>query len=201
MRKNLLAAASVCLLGTHLYGGGDISIQKVDIEPIQEKHGSHAESPFYIVGKMMIITGDDVDHGHGITLDGDRGTGLGIDVGYRLNHNFAIEYDFSYASDTITEINGHHELEADATYYAHALHLVYSQHLTEKVGFFLKAGYEYEKEKIDDLNIDSHDDGFAYGAGLEYNLNSHYALIAEYEGTTIEGPRGDAIFIGIMYNF
>ena len=200
MKKTLMGIALVSSIASQLYAGGDI--EQVDIEPVSEVQHHETASNFYVVVKGLYIMGDDVDHGHGITLDGDGDYGFGIDVGYRLGHGFAIEYDFSYATNTVTETDEHHHTEhADATYYTHALDLVYTHHLSHEVGIFFKAGYVYEKEEIDDFHIDSSDNGFVYGVGLEYMMDEHYALLVEYEGSTIDGPRGDGIFVGVQYNF
>ena len=200
MKQMLLSLTMACGLATQLYAGGDIV--PVDIEPLEKSLHHDVENNFYIVLKGLYIMGDDVDHGHGITLDGEGDYGFGFDMGYRLGNGFAIEYDFSYATNTVTETDVHHHTEhAGATYYTHALDLVYTYHLSHHYGLFFKAGYVYEKEKIDDLHIDSSDNGLVYGIGLEYMMNDHYALLVEYEGSSIDGPRGDGIFVGVQYNF
>ena len=196
MNKKILSVLATCSLATQLYAGGDISPTVMHVEET-----SHHESQFYVIAKGLTIGGDKVSHGHDV-LDGDRGYGFGIDLGYRLGHGFALEYDFSYAKNTVTETNAaHHSIDADATYTTHALHLVYTHHITDTVGVFVKGGYEYEKEEIKDLHIDASDKGFAYGVGVEYKIDNHYTFLVEYEGSNIEGPRGDAIFVGVMYNF
>ena len=96
---------------------------------------------------------------------------------------------------------GHVLEEAKATYYTHALDLVYTYELTETLGVFAKAGYEYEIEDIEEYNIDADDNGLNFGVGVEVAVNHKYKLVAEYEHSTIEGPRGDSIFAGVMYNF
>jgi opacity protein-like surface antigen len=200
MKNTLLSITLTYGLVSHLYAGGDIV--PVEIEPIEEKAYHVSQSDHYIVIKGLYILGEDVNHGHDITLDGDKDYGFGIDIGYRLGHGFAIEYDFSYATSTITETDAHHHtVEADATYYTHALDLVYTYHLTHEYGVFFKAGYIYEKEEIDDLHIDSSDNGFVYGIGVEYMIDEDYAFLVEYEGSSIDGPRGDGIFVGVQYNF
>jgi len=204
MNKKILTVLAICGLSAQLFAGGDIAPvvePVVEVPHVEEvSHDTHG-SNFYVIVKGLTILGDDVAHGHD-TLDGDQGYGFGIDLGYRIGNGFALEYDFSYATNTVTETDeAHHTHDADATYYTHAIHLVYTYHLTHTLGVFVKGGYEYETEEIEDLHIDSNADGFAYGVGLEYAVNDHYTLMAEYEGSDIEGPRGDAIFVGVMYNF
>lgn len=199
--KIVSTVASLALV-TQLYAGGNIvPVSEPVIEETHHEEAIHNESNFYLIAKALTISGDTVNHGHA-TLDGDRGYGFGIDIGYRLGHGFALEYDFSRATNTVTETDEHHHSDkGDATYTTHAIDLVYTHHLTHTVGLFVKGGYEYEKEEIDDFHIDSSDKGFAYGAGLEYKMTDQYTFVVEYEGSTIEGPRGDAIFAGVMYNF
>ena len=203
MNKKILSVLATCSLATQLYAGGNIvPVEEPEVLVPHVEEASHHESNFYVIAKGLTIAGDDIEHGHGITLDGDRGYGFGIDIGYRLGSGFALEYDFSYATNTVTETDEHHHSEeADATYTTHAVHLVYTHHITHTVGVFVKGGYEYEKEEIDDFHIDSSDNGFAYGVGVEVAMDNHYTFVVEYEGSEIEGPRGDAIFVGVMYNF
>ena len=198
MKKTLLAAALSAQLATQLFAGGDIAPVEVH-EPEVMEHVT--ESKFYMVAKALMILGDTVNHGEAV-LDGDRDYGYGIDLGYRLGNGFALEYDFSYARNTVSEIeNGEVLDEAKATYYTSALDLVYTYEVTEDLGIFAKAGYEYEWEKISAYDIDGEDHGFVFGGGVEVAMSESYKLIAEYEHSTIEGPRGDSIFAGVMYNF
>ena len=152
-------------------------------------------SNFYVVGKALYILGDDVQHEEA-HLEGDSDIGFGIDFGYRVAYGFSVEYDFSYSTNTVTE----EEFSADAEYMTHALDLVYTYHATEELGVFAKVGYEYEKEKITDYEIDSSDHGTVFGAGVEYELTHQYSLVGEYEHSTIDGPRGDSIYFGVMLN-
>lgn len=198
MKKGLFVAALSAQLTTQLFAGGDIAPVEVH-EPKAIEH--EAESKFYVIAKALIILGDKVNHGPDVVLDGDKDYGYGIDIGYRLGNGFALEYDFSYARNTVTEDDGHTIEKATGTYYTHALDLVYTYEFTHTFGVFAKAGYEYEIEKIEDFHIDNDGTGFNYGIGVEAAVNHKYKLVAEYEHATIEGPRGDSLFVGVMYNF
>lgn len=199
----VVAGFSAYALTGGLFAGGDVAPQDI----VTEKNTAYCEteereeSDFYVIAKGNTVLGDTVLH-EGNTLDGDRGYGLGIDFGYRLGQGFAIEYDFTYAKNTVTETNEFdHKEEGDAMYYSHALDLVYTHRLSNTAGLFFKGGYDYEIEKMDTFEIDEDDHGFNYGVGIEWSMNEQYALVAEYEKSTIEGPRGDALFAGVMYNF
>lgn len=201
MKKMIMGGLSVCVLTSGLFAGGDILQQEQVAHNEAETHCETEESNFYVIAKGLTVLGDTVSHEANI-LDGERGYGFGIDFGYRLGQGFALEYDFTYAKNTVTEIDEFNESEeGNAKYYAHALDLVYTYHVSHAVGLFVKGGYEYETEKIDAFEMDSDDHGFNYGAGLEWSMNDKYALVVEYEKSTIEGPRGDALFAGVMYNF
>lgn len=192
MKKMVVAGLSAYALTGGLYAGGDIAPSEVveqqalACEPKETK-----ESDFYVIVKGLAVPGDSVLH-EGNTLDADHGYGFGIDFGYRLGSGFAVEYDFAYAQNTVTETDAHqHSEEGDANYYSHSLDLVYTYELTEAFGVFVKGGYEYEIEEIDAFEIDEGDDGFIVGAGIEWAMNEKYAFVAEYETSTIEGLRGD----------
>jgi hypothetical protein len=32
-------------------------------------------------------------------------------------------------------------------------------------------------------------------------MNEHVSLLGEYEATTIEGPRGNSMIVGVIYHF
>jgi len=161
----------------------------------------HEESKYYVVVKGLYIMGDNTQHGEA-TLEGDDGYGVGIDLGYRLEYGFSLEYDFSYSTNSVTEkVADEEPRSADATYMTHAIDLVYGYSVTKELELFAKVGYEYEIEKIDDYGIDNDSDGAVVGAGVEYELNSLYKIVGEYEHSTIDGPRGDSIYLGVMYNF
>ncbi len=197
MNKKIFAAFFAAQLMTQVYAGGDVEMT----EPLETEAVEAEESNFYIVVKGLASLGAEAEHEEAL-LDGDGGYGLGIDVGYRLGKGFAMEYDFSYAKNRVTEIIEDQELEkVDAHYYTSSLDLVYTYEATETLGLFAKVGYEYEWETIDDLGIDSTDHGFIMGAGIEVSLNERYKLVAEYEHSTIDSPRGDSLYAGLMFNF
>ena len=165
----------------------------------QEEHTS--KSGFYIATKALMTLGDKVKHGDA-TLDGSTGYGIGIDFGYKIGKGFAVEVDATYVENDVTEKNEHgHEITVTGSYITTSLDLVYAYPLTHELEIFIKGGYEYEIEKISDLDIDTSDTGFIYALGLEYELNEDLSLLGEYEATTIEGPRGNSIFAGVVYHF
>jgi opacity protein-like surface antigen len=193
MKKIVLTTLLSLQFASQLFAGGDIA----PVEPVQEVAEYESESNFYIIFKGLMIIGDTVTHEEAV-LDGDRDYGYGIDLGYRLGNGFALEYDFSYASNTVKEDD---ENASKATYYTSALDLVYTYEITESLGIFGKVGYEYEWEKISNFEIDSRDSGFVYGAGIEVAMTEAAKFVSEYEHSTVKGPHGDSIFAGVMFNF
>ncbi|GIT99686.1 hypothetical protein TSL6_01930 [Sulfurovum sp. TSL6] len=205
MKKALVAAALSAHMTTQLFAGGDFAPVKVHepvLEEVEQAHGHHEESKFYVVVAGMMLLGDEIQHGEAL-LDGndEYGYGFGIDVGYRLGNGFALEYDYTYGKNTVYEITAHEEVEATSTYHTSALDIVYTYEATHNLGIFGKVGYEFEWEEISELDISERENDFVFGAGIEYALNEKYKLLAEYEHSLIEGPHGDAILAGIMYNF
>ena len=148
------------------------------------------DSKFYTVIKGISIMGDD----HGCNC-ADSGYGAGIDLGYELGNGFATELGLTFAKNDLNNKN------AEASYKTGALSLVYTYPLTDALGVFAKAGYMMEQEKINALSIDNSESGLAYGGGLEYSMGDNYALIGEYQTSTIDSLRGDAASLGLKYNF
>lgn len=200
MNKKILLTVASFAFATQVYAGGDItSIMEPDVEVPEIHESSHGESKFYIVAKGLRVLGEKYDN-DGVTEDGSSDYGFGIDFGYKLSEHFALEYDFSYSKNTVVEIDEHKdEEEVTGTYYTSAIDIVYTHHLTHHFGLFVKAGIEIEQETIGHSDVTSL--GIVGGVGAEYALNEHYSLLAEYERSSIRGPRGDGIFVGVMYSF
>ncbi|HHD78897.1 MAG TPA: hypothetical protein ENK98_04580 [Epsilonproteobacteria bacterium] len=139
MKQTLLAVTLATQLLTQLHAGGHIEPVEVTEPEVLETEAETTESKFYVVAKGMMVLGDTVDEENSI-LDGDKDYGFGIDVGYRLGNGFAVEYDFSYATNTVTETAGGEVRDASAKYYTSALDLVYTLEATENIGIFGKVG-------------------------------------------------------------
>ena len=199
MKKTLLIGMVTTQLLTQLYAGGDIS-PVVEENALSPMENTAEESNFYVIAKGMVILGDTVNHEDAI-LDGYRGMGFGIDLGYRVGYGFAVEYDFSYGQNRVIEKRGEDIERGTGEYYTSSLDLVYTQEITKSIGIFGKVGYEYEWETISEYDIDNKNHDFVFGIGVENEINESYKLVAEYEHSLIEGPHGDTVFAGVMYNF
>ena len=165
----------------------------------------HAETGFYTALKGQLSLGEKVEHSENVDIEGHTGEGIGLEVGYKMGYGFAVEADGTYTHNTVTEVNCEtgtcEKTDADGEFMSVSLDLVYTYHLTHHLGAFVKTGYEYETEKIGKLDVSGHDTGVIYAAGAEYAVSDHAALMAEYEGTTIESPLGSSVFAGVVYNF
>ncbi len=196
-KKILIGALLAGQLMTQAYAGGDMEAAAPEVVEAEE-----AEAPFYIVAKALSSLGADAEHGEAV-LSGAGGYGTGLDFGYRLGKGFAVECDVSYAKNRVTEVKNNRRLEEmDAHYTTSSVDFLYVYDVSENFGVFGKVGYEYEWETIDDLGIDnSREHGFIAGVGIETKLSETYKFVAEYEHSTIDSPRGDSLYAGIMYNF
>jgi len=170
----------------------EVKEEVVKKEPPLPRKEEKSERGFYTVVKGLGVMGDCAG-----TLDADAGYGAGLDLGYRFGNGLAAEVDLSYATSDLNNAAAN-----EATFKTAALSLVYTLPLTESIGIFAKAGYMQEQTEVDDLDIDESDGGATYGAGLEYKISETYGLVAEYEGSAIDDSiRGDAVSLGLMYNF
>ncbi len=162
-----------------------------------QEHKSSGE--VYVVAKGLYTTGKTIEEESGIILKGKSGKGLGVDVGYTLPYNFAVEVDTSYSKNDIRENNAGEIREFSAKYWTYALDVTYTLPLSHAFALMGKAGYEFEHEKTSEKT--KKDNGVVFGAGLEYHINEHYEGIVEYEDSTIDSARGSSIYAGIKYIF
>ena len=171
----------------------------------EEEHASvgeehHKELPYYIAVKGMYTLGDTYTNEEGIVEDGDAGYGIGIDLGYRIGHGFAIEIDGTYENGDVTfKEEGAEDVKETVKYYTTSLDLVYVYEIGAGFGILGKVGYEYEHEEVADETNNEND--FIFAVGGEYEVNKEFKFVAEYEHSLIDGPKGDAILAGVMYNF
>lgn len=104
MKKLLIAGVTALALSATVANAGEHGAHHDNtMHGDHGGHGNSSHSPFYVVFKGLIITGDTASHGAGVTLDGDTGGGVGFDFGYKLTHNLALEFVTSYAGNRVTE--------------------------------------------------------------------------------------------------
>ncbi len=56
----------------------------------------------YFEPKIIMTMGETISHGDS-TLSGDKGYGIGYDLGYSFTENFALELDGTYSKSDVTE--------------------------------------------------------------------------------------------------
>jgi len=190
---NLLAGIAFC------------SISLLADEVVTHEHGQHHKelTPYYVAMKGIYSFGDDYTNDENIKEKGDSGYGIGLDAGYFFykgsSNGFAVELDVTYESGDVTLYEEEEKFTHRAEYYTSSLDLVYVFKPIEQIGLIAKVGYEYEYEKFSDET--SNEDDFIFAGGIEYHLSHHYRALLEYEHSLIEGPKGDMVSLGVVYNF
>jgi len=153
---------------------------------------------FYFITKILMTTPQSHEH-DGATLESGVGAGFGLDFGYMFAEHFALEVDFSYDNNEVTENSA--TIGEDAYYLTYAVDVTYSLHVTHALGLMFKVGYELEQEIIKTLHIDLFETGIVYGIGVEYAFTKQYEIVTEYEHSNIESTRGQSYYVGFKYNF
>ena len=165
---------------------------------LHEKH--EKVSPYYITLKPMVTNGGTIDEGSEV-LTGSNAYGLGLDAGYYIFSQLAIEFSTTYSLNTVSKLESAETIDASATYYSVAVNIVYKQPIFHEFAIFGKLGYEFEEEIVDTFDIKENSTGIDYAFGLSYEISHHIGVLAEYESSTIDSLRGDAYFIGAEYRF
>lgn len=155
----------------------------------------------YIEPKVIYTLGEKISHGTS-TLDGDAGYGIGFDLGYSFNENFALEIDGTYSKSDVTETDDLGASEtASAEFYTYGVNTVLTYPITEHFILLGKIGYGYEYEDLGSLDIKGTESGATWAAGVEYSFNPHVEVSFEYEGEDIRSTRGDNLQVGLIYKF
>ncbi len=157
-------------------------------------HGSHGGHNYYAAVKVVRTMGDDV---HGLHPgSGTAASGFGLDLGYKLSHNLAVEFAYTKADGDIDYLH----LPSEAvTYTTMAINGVYMHHLSDGLALVGKLGMLKESEDV--AGHTASDTGLGYAVGVEYRLSGGMELLAEYEGSGIESPRGAALMAGVKFGF
>ncbi len=176
MKKIILGLTTAALLSSSSLFANEVT------EAEHKEHGSK----FYVIAKGLAVLGEEKDG-----VEGDSGYGAGLDIGYKLPYHLSVELISSYAQNKIGEF--------DASYITYGGALEYTYHAAKHVGVFVKGGFEIEDAEVE--NESESESGLIYALGAEYEMDSHYDLLVEYEGSTIESTRGASVFAGVKYNF
>jgi len=166
----------------------EVIVEEVKPEVVKEepKVVAKPSGNYYVVLKGLSIAGDTLNG-----TDADRGYGAGLDLGYKFGNGFGVELGTSYTKNQLDN-----SAETDVSYKTGDIALVYDFDLTEKLGLFAKGGYLYEKPSVGDT-----EKGLAYGGGLSYKISENKNIVAEYETSSLDSLRGDALSLGLKINF
>ncbi len=189
--NKIVTALFFTLISIHVAYAEDISTTETgnDIE---------SETGVYVTLQPMLILGGTLEEEEEV-LSGGRGYGFGLEVGYYFTSRFGVELAANNSTNTVSKESGE---EATGLYYSVALNLVYRQHITGPLFGLLKAGYEWEKERVVAFDINENDTAVDYAIGVAYELNDRFALMIQYESSTMDSLRGDAVFVGaVEYSF
>jgi len=169
-----------------------LNVSVIYADQIKKDKLHNETTPYYLALKYIYAFGDNYED-----VTGDKGYGIGIDLGYRLYHHLSIEIDFTYENSNV--IDAEENSREDIKYYTTSLDLVYAYEVFHRTSIIFKTGFEieYEKEK----KSTKKSEGIIFAVGVEYDINSRYKFISEYEKSTVNGPKGDVIMMGIVYNF
>lgn len=155
-------------------------------------HASH----FYVVPKVVFGLGAEVTHDiH--TYDGDSSTGFGVDLGYSLGGPWGVELTYSSTKGDVKD--GHGADLGQATYTGTGVLAVYTHRMPSHFALVGKLGWMSESEEIHGSTTD--DSGIAYVIGAEYGITEKVEAVAEFEGTNIESPKGNAVMVGAKFIF
>lgn len=158
---------------------------------------SEDKKNYYIVPKAVVVIGDTITH-HGHEIDGEAGVGVGVDLGYSINTNYALELSATHAEASVIE-DAHVKDRAEYTTYG--VNAVYTRNLVNHLGFLAKLGYGWEYEKMDKLHIKETLDGVTYAVGLEYGVADDTEVVFEVEGANVTSSRGESLLFGLKHKF
>ncbi|MCW8953960.1 MAG: porin family protein [Sulfurimonas sp.] len=182
---------------------GKIVVTALSLVALSQSANASGGAGFYAVPKAVVIMGDTIMHG-AYELDGDTGVGIGVDLGYAIDSNFAVELALTHVEADVTEDDLHgHVVKGDAEYTTYGVMGVYSRTITGHLRGLVKLGYAWEYEKITDVHhpFKTTLSGIAYAAGLEYGISDNMEVVFEYEGAEVVSSRGDSLMLGLKYKF
>ena len=193
MQKKIRTIALAAMLCTT----AAMANEEIDSSGAEGGNFRHKEEKVYIVPKVLMSSGHTISE-EDARVKGENGRGVGLDLGYRTGTGLNFEVDYAYTKVDITEQKGEEKTKTTGDYNSASFDILYAYHINEPLAVFAKTGFEYEKEKIDKLNVDKSDTGFLYGAGFEYEVKENMALLVEYEDSTIDGPKGYTVAVGLV---
>lgn len=181
---------------------GKIIVSAVALVALSQTANASGGAGFYAVPKAVIALGDTITHG-GHEIDGDAGVGIGLDLGYAITENYAVELALTHVKADVTEDNHGTITHGDAEYTTYGVMGVYSRTIVGHLRGLVKLGYAWEYEDITGTGhpFKTTLSGIAYAAGLEYGFADNMEVVVEYEGAEVVSSRGDSLMFGLKYKF
>jgi opacity protein-like surface antigen len=168
--------------------------------------GAHTVEPHKSTGKWYLtVKGTQISGAEHEGVEGSQGYGAGMEVGYEFANHFALEGMIVRATNDVTthdEIT-HDKIEGTGEYMTYGLNAAYYWHATHNTILVGKVGLvnEHEKLELEHEEETADETGYDFGVGIEYEVTPSVELLVEYEHESIEGTRGDDLFLGAKYVF
>ena len=167
---------------------------------------AHEVEPHKTTGHWYVtVKGTQISGGEHEELKGSTGHGVGMEVGYEFTNHIALEGMIVRATNDVTATDEvtHDKIEGTGEYMTYGINAAYIWHVAHNTIVVGKIGLVNEHEKIDlEEEEETADDyGYDYGVGVEYEISPSLELLVEYEHESIEGTRGDDLFLGAKYVF
>jgi len=199
MKKLTLSLAAIFAMGTFAVAGGDIAPVIEVAQPVVTANdfyvgGSITASQVYVNGQSDWFND---------TVDAETGYGLGIVAGYTFYRADAFSASIEgRANGTLWEF-GEDADDADILSYSALIKPQYN--VTPEIGLYGLAGYGASKLTVGDESI--RENGFVYGAGVEYAFTDAVAVTLDYVVNPaftedgFEDVENDTISLGVNYRF
>lgn len=193
MKKIVLSAVAVAAMSTFAIAGGDITpvVETEEVAPVV------TDSGFYL-GLAYGMSNLNADISINGFFDGDIDKGynsLMLQAGYKVNQYVAVEGRYWFGFEESVTIAGD---SIDASGDSWGIYVKPMYPVTEDFNVYALFGYASSEATVkvpgaSDLSVD--DNGFSWGLGAEYELNTNVSLFVDY--TSIYSGTPDEIkFVG-----
>ncbi len=171
-----------------------------DINASEPEADIERQRGLYLTFQPMMTFGGSTDNEEGEKLSSENGYGVGLEFGYYFFSQFAVELAVNTSNNIVTnEVTGD---KGTGIYYSAAINAVYRQPVYGPLFILAKVGGEWEEEQIVAFDFKESNVGIDYALGVAYEVTEKFALMIQYESSTMGGIRGDALFIGaVEYSF
>jgi opacity protein-like surface antigen len=206
MKKFNLSLVAILAMGTFAMAGGDIA----PVEPMVETPMAYKSSAGFYAGLAYGALDGKWDPDTSYSRDSDTFDELMIQAGYKFNEYIAIEGRYWFGVGDNTWASGT-AYEQDVSVDAWGIYAKPMYPVSEAFNVYALLGYgavslDYD---IGDTDFDDND-GFTWGAGVEYSVNDNVAVFVDYvslfdDDKNVLGANGDltvdTVNVGVTYKF